>query len=211
LEGLDAIYTEVAEQPLYEGGCTWREIDALLAEHDFSLKSIRIGSKSWGNAFFVRNSALDAPRKAPRIPRNGTDIARGKPATQSSYSKWSRPDDAQGAVSGRLNGSYHFHTEQDESPWWQVDLGREASLDEVLVFNRIDASSDRAYDFILKVGPTPDALTAVHSQDGIPFGGVDGRPARVPLTGRTARYVRIELPRRTYLHLDGVEVYGEFR
>jgi hypothetical protein len=142
------------------------------------------------------------------IDRPGVDIARGKPAIQSSLSHWSRPGDAQGAVNGAPNGSYGFHTGLDQHPWWQVDLESDMALDEVIVFNRLDAGRSRAYSFVLKLASEDGVFREVHAQGGIPFGGIDGRPARIKLDGAIARYVRIELPHEGYLHLDEVEVYG---
>lgn len=213
LQRVDAIFTEVAEIPLYDGGCTWRDVDALLTPMGFQMKTIKIGRRRWGNAFFVRDAALgSAPSKIVDLARPGADIARGKTATQSSRNRrWSRTDDAQGAVNGKVTGSYGFHTDEDDIPWWQVDLGAPAALEEVMIFNRLGAGQHRAYQFVLKVGADDSALYEVHRQDGSPFGGADGTPARIKLAGETARYVRIELPHAGYLHLDAVEVYGHYK
>lgn len=208
LKGVDAIYTEVAEAPLYEGGCTWAEIMAFLEPLGFRLKVMKLGRKNWGDAFFVRNSAITEPPPKFVIERPGVDLARERPASQSSRSEWSRPDDPQGAVNGRVTGSHGFHTGEDDVPWWQVDLGTTTVVDEVMVFNRLGTGQERAYDFVLKVAADDGEFRTVHSQGGVPFGGADGDPARVRLASEKARYVRIELPHRGYLHLDAVEVYG---
>lgn len=152
----------------------------------------------WG-AFRTDRKPLDRPR---------VNIARGKPATQSSLSQFSRPNDAQGAVTGVPNGSYGFHTGLDENPWWQVDLESAVALDEVVVFNRLDSARDRAYSFVLKLGSESGDFREVHAQRGVPFGGIDGKPACIKLDGAVARYVRIELPHAGYLHLDEVAVYA---
>ena len=52
------------------------------------------------------------------------------------------------------------------------------------------------------------AFIQIHAQNGRPFGGADGDPARVEVHGAVARYVRIELTTEDYLHLDQVEIYG---
>lgn len=208
LATIDAVYAEISEAPLYDGGCTWHEIDAFLTALGFSMKYMTIGRKTYGNAFFLRKSVCSFWSERAPIGRPGVDIARGKPASQSSLSRWSRPGDAQGAVNGAPNGSFGFHTGLDQHPWWQVDLESDVALDEVIVFNRLDAGRSRAYSFVLKLASEGGEFREVHAQGGIPFGGIDGRPARIKLDGAVARYVRIELPHEGYLHLDEVEVYG---
>lgn len=48
------IYTEVSEDPLYEGGCTFEQIDSLLKVYGFKLKHIAINGKNWGDALYVK-------------------------------------------------------------------------------------------------------------------------------------------------------------
>nr|MBP8953351.1 discoidin domain-containing protein [Armatimonadota bacterium] len=50
-------------------------------------------------------------------------------------------DDAPGAVDGVKDGGTGFHTQLEEKPWWQVDLGREYVLHRALLYNREDAGS----------------------------------------------------------------------
>lgn len=143
-----------------------------------------------------------------QIDRPGANVALNKPATQSSLSEYSLPNDAQGAVNGITNGSYGFHTRKERQPWWQVDLEDNVPLEEIIVFNRLDAAPSRAYTFVLKIGCEPGMFKEVYAQNGRPFGGIDGNPARIKLKGAVARFVRIELPGEEYLHLDQVEVYA---
>lgn len=207
LASLDAVYTEISEEPLYVGSCTWPQIDAFLTEQGFRLKHLTMSRFSQGDAFYLKNSAFSFWRKPRTVVRPGVNIALGKRASQSSLSEYSRPNDAQGAVDGTLNGSYGFHTGIEQSPWWQVDLGKGIPLDEVIVYNRLDVARERAYSFVLKLGSERGKFREVHAQGGVPFGGIDGRPARIKLDGAVARYVRIELPHEGQLHLDEVEVY----
>jgi hypothetical protein len=138
----------------------------------------------------------------------GTNVALNKPAIQSSLSEYSLPNDARGGVNGIIDGSYGFHTQKERQPWWQIDLEEEVPVEEVIVFNRLDAGSSRAYSFKLKIGRDSEKLEEVYAQNGRPFGGADGNPARIKLGGTIARFVRIELPDEEYLHLDQVEVYA---
>jgi len=46
--------------------------------------------------------------------------------------------DASGACDGVKNGKWGFHTENENKPWWQIDLGRRMTLDRLMLYNRCD-------------------------------------------------------------------------
>lgn len=208
LKHVKAVFTEVSERPLYVGSCTWPEIDVFLGQFGFRLKYMMMDPCYYGNALYLKNSAYySVLEPVKEVERPGVNIALNKPATQSSQSEFSRPNDAQGAVNGVIRGSYGFHTQRESCPWWQVDLGESLPLEEVIVFNRLDAASSRAYSFVLKLANEAGVFREVYSRRGQPFGGADGNPARIKLEGAVARFVRLELPNEDYLHLDEVEVY----
>ena len=184
-------------------GCTWREIVDVLEAYGFKLKIFRLGRHHYGNAFFVKD---DVSSESDKINK-GINLALRKVAKQSSLSVWSTPDEASNAVSGREDGSYAFHTEEENRPWWQVDLGEITPIGQVVIYNRMDACAKRAYTLQVLVGDTVLDLTMIHSQSGRPFGGLGGQPLIVDVNGR-ARYVRIQLQGEGTLHLDEVEVYG---
>jgi FkbM family methyltransferase len=210
LSKIDAVYTEVSERQLYKNSCTWPDIDRFLGLMDFRLKFLSIGPHYYGNALYVKNSSFFSPlHQMQSFDRPGVNIALNKPASQSSLSEFSRGNDAQGAVNGVITGLYGFHTQREKRPWWQVDLEESVPIDEVIVFNRLDVASARAYSFVLKLGSETGEFKEVYSQQGRPFGGGHRDPARIKLNGVTARYVRIELPNEDYLHLDEVEVYAK--
>lgn len=143
------------------------------------------------------------------------NLALGRPASQSSVSTWSwgntPEEDACGACNGNITGSYAFHTDIEDEPWWMVDLGADTVISEVVVYNRIDQSrsTDKAASLMIAVSDGGDAWRTVYARDQREsFGGADDKPLRVafsqPIVGR---YVRLSLPGRTVLHLDEVEVY----
>jgi hypothetical protein len=136
------------------------------------------------------------------------NLARGKPASQSSTSEWSRSNDAQGAVDGVINGSYAFHTGNQANPWWQVDLGGQASIDEVRIFNRLDCCAERARTLQVMLSDDGRQWRTVYRHGGDLFGGRDGKPLKVALRGASARFVRLQLNEANWFHLDEVEVYG---
>jgi len=117
--------------------------------------------------------------------------------------------DAAGGVDGVKDGTYGFHTGDQESPWWQVDLGRIMPLDQVVVYNRGDGRVEkRAAQLLLLLSDDGQTWRRAYQHDGTVFGGQsDGKPLRIALSGSPARFVRIALPGRQYLHLDEVEVY----
>lgn len=118
-------------------------------------------------------------------------------------------DDARGACDGVKDGKWGFHTDRQPQPWWQVDLGREYTLEEVLVYNRCDTVANRASRLQVLVSLDGRQWQQVYQHDGTVFYGfTDSKPLRIPMEKASARYVRIQLPDVEYLHLDEVEVYA---
>jgi FkbM family methyltransferase len=58
-----ALWIEVSEEPLYEGGCTFDEVTAYVRQFDFRLRNVQINSQGWGDALYVRGAA-SRPRPA---------------------------------------------------------------------------------------------------------------------------------------------------
>jgi hypothetical protein len=143
------------------------------------------------------------------------NLALGRPSSQSSTSQYSYDGDplvdAAGGNNGIVAGYYSFHTDLEVNPWWMVDLGSDMPVREVVVYNVLSAAghiAGRSNHIRLHLSPDGVSwLTAYARTDDFPFGGADGHPLRVRLHGQTARYVRLDLPGRTVLHLDEVEVY----
>ena len=142
--------------------------------------------------------------------RDSRNLALGKRTSQSSW-MGGRPEvEPWGeAVVGVVTGRASFHTDADPHPWWMVDLGEVQDVEEVRVFNRMDVRG-RADGLTLLVSVDGRAFEEVGQHSGPSFGGADGRPLIVPV-GRPARFVRLELPRQEYLHLDQVQVWRAAR
>ncbi len=116
-------------------------------------------------------------------------------------------DDARGGCDGVINGQWGFHTEMEQHPWWQVDLGSELAIDRIKIYNRCDGFEARAAHIQVLFSSDGQEFTTVYGHDGTSFGGYpDKRPLVVPLGGKPARYVRLQLPDKVYFHLDEVEV-----
>ncbi|HIQ21969.1 MAG TPA: hypothetical protein EYH34_12160 [Planctomycetes bacterium] len=117
-------------------------------------------------------------------------------------------EDAAGGCDGIRTGLWGFHTGRRPDPWWQVDLGREIAIGEILIYNRCDACPDRAARLRILVSPDGTRWTEVYRHNGTVFGGMlDRRPLSVLFRGVKGRFIRIQLPGNTCLHLDEVEVF----
>lgn len=142
----------------------------------------------------------------------GSNLARGGRASQSSDYELDEghPVAAAGAISGRLTGAYQCHTRTEHHPWWQVELPALSRVYEVRVFNRLDhpVAQARLSRFRLSASADGASWSDLHDHDG-PAPGSE--PFRWQAAGTTpARFVRITLLGDDFLHLDQVEVFGEF-
>ncbi|MBN1421070.1 MAG: discoidin domain-containing protein [Planctomycetes bacterium] len=118
-------------------------------------------------------------------------------------------DDAAGAVDGIKDGGFAFHTEREDRPWWQVDLGAVVPLARTVIWNRTSVDANRAAHLEVHLSGDGKDWRRVYAHDGSIFNGTsDGKPLVVPLEGQTARFVRIRLAETNWLHLDEVEVFG---
>lgn len=117
--------------------------------------------------------------------------------------------DASGGCDGVKDGNYGFHTGRTTRPWWQVDLGVSQPITRIVVWNRTDGASERVAHLMIQLSKNGNDWRTVHSHDGTLFYGfTDKKPLVVDLNGREGRFLRIQLPGTTYLHLDEVEVFG---
>lgn len=81
----------------------------------------------------------------------GENVATKGKASQSSVA-YEGP--AEFAIDGNTNGDFDkkstTHTETEDNPWWEVDLGQEQNVDSVVVWNRTDGNiGDRLNNFRL--------------------------------------------------------------
>jgi len=79
----------------------------------------------------------------------GKNFSRGAKATQSSNYNDCK---AERAVDGRTNGGFGenslTHTEAQDNPWWEADLGGEKEIDTLVIWNRTDdCCRERLKDF----------------------------------------------------------------
>jgi hypothetical protein len=143
----------------------------------------------------------------------GVDLARDRPATQSSHSVWSRgataEEDARRAVSGELASDYAFHTAEEEDPWWQVDLTRECDIHAIEIVNR----PDHPYRFTrFRIDSSVDDtrwVTRFAKTDGSLVSSDAAEPALFVMPrGFSARYIRIVQLGKGVMNLRRIRVLG---
>ncbi len=124
-------------------------------------------------------------------------------------------EDAAGGCDGVKTGGWGFHTASAEpDPWWQVDLGKIATLDRVVVFNRTDggtAARTKKIEVLVAESAESPEFTTVYRHSGEIFGGAgDGKPLAVDLRGKNvrARIVRLRVPGPCSFALDEVEIFA---
>lgn len=167
------------------------------------------------------------PRVVECLFVNPTNLALGRNARQSSvYNNL----DAMRAVDGDSDGHkerFCAHTQMDPQAWWEVDLGVEATIMTIKVWNRSDEPFDPAMEkdvFTKRI--VPCWVMVSH----FPFGDlVGGKSLEIALKkcearkrfkhdrrlltwhcpeNTSGRYVRIQLEKHNYLHLAQCEVIG---
>jgi hypothetical protein len=161
-------------------------------------------------------SRPDSPRPPqPEIPpAPSANLARGKPASQSSVAYAGTPGlAADGNTDGNYTSGSVSHTDAEREPWWQVDLGASPRIDRVAVWNRTDCCAERLSKFYVLVSDAPfssSSLQTVLGQAGVSryyVEGVAARPTVIPIA-RPGRYVRVQLAGTNYLSIAEVEVIG---
>jgi hypothetical protein len=132
-------------------------------------------------------------------PKN---LALDKPATASSYMFGTV---AAGAVDGSKNGTYGYHSLQEDSPWLSIDLGRPVAIGKIKVFGRGDGYYDQSIPLALEVSQDGTTYEQIALRNE-PFSEYD--PWVVRPEALVTRFLRLKTLRRSYLVLGEVEVNG---
>jgi hypothetical protein len=93
-----------------------------------------------------------------------------------------------------------FHTQQQENPWADFDLGSVVAVERVEVTNRSDCCAERAIPLIVELSLDDKKWTQVARRDA----AFSSWTAKFPK--QKARFVRVRAPRNTILNLDDVIV-----
>lgn len=136
------------------------------------------------------------------------DVAPLGKASQSSLSQWSLPSGAQALVEGH-DRDFTLHTDIEDRPWWTLDLLRPMPLQRIVIANRSNRHfRAKASRLVVETSLDGQAWEMIHA--GISHFGDDisDPPMQLELDGQLmARYVRLSLPERQYLHLRSVKVF----
>ncbi len=117
-----------------------------------------------------------------------------------------------GGCDGIKDGTAGFHTQKQQDPWWQVDLGSVVPVGRIVLWNRVNDpnGTPRAKRLVVRLSADSKAWEEVYRHDGALYYGIKGaKPLTVRASGKTARFVRVGLADNEYFHLDEVEVFGE--
>jgi hypothetical protein len=125
------------------------------------------------------------------------NLAIGKPWTVSS--KMFDCDPKAGTCGGAQT-KILFHTNEEDSPWIQYDLGEPMAFKGVTVKNRQDGLQERAVPLILEISDDGKSYKEIARRDE---SFSEWAPAIPP---QRARFVRVRAVKRTYLHLEAVKI-----
>jgi FkbM family methyltransferase len=185
LDRIDAIYVEISNEALYEGGCTFLQIHQFLDDAGHVLRHVELNREGWGNAFFSR-------RRTRLHDFSDRNLARGRLCTQSSTFSYHTADRG---VNGDLDQAFNIHSAvADPAPWWQVDLGEMTDISRILFVDRMGLEARAAE---LQIAVSRDGVTwrKAYDRKGRNLNGL------VDLRWKgKARHVRLSLPGPGPLH-----------
>lgn len=131
------------------------------------------------------------------------NISVGCAAWQSSLSKRSRKNDAERALRSKDSWDFAFHTKREENPWWVVDFANVFPIFDIVIENRRRTHRARARTLTIELSRDGRIWQEVHACSSF-----DTAELVIDLKGEVvARYMRISLRERQYLHLARVEVW----
>jgi alpha-L-fucosidase len=143
----------------------------------------------------------------------GSNIAQGKPASQSStYSGTTANTAVDGSTDGNFFNNSVTHTNLETNAWWQVDLGASSVINSIVIWNRTDCCSARLNDYWVFVSDTPFSPSDTPSTLQNRAGTFSSHQITTPTPSATipavtqGRYVRVQLNGANYLSLAEVQV-----
>lgn len=143
------------------------------------------------------------------------NLSLGSQATQSSTRFGALPIRAtDGNTSGNFWGTFSVsHTEWEDNPWLEIDLGEIHDLKYINIWNRTDCCQQFLSNLHVLVSDVPFNSTSLDSslaQQGVSSfyqGGQIGWPTTIS-TERSGRYVRVQLAGQAFLAMAEIEIWG---
>ena len=133
------------------------------------------------------------------------NIALHKPVSVSSLHP-SAASPPSGLTDGETSGSYGVHTNKEESPWVQVDLGDVYRLSKIKIYNRGDGWFDDGLPMTLTISENGTNWTEIDKRTKS-FG--QWMPWVVDAAKRRARYIRVEGNHGAFVALSELEAFGK--
>ncbi|MEO8213151.1 MAG: discoidin domain-containing protein [Myxococcales bacterium] len=166
--------------------------EALLWELDAPHRAVeQLQVQRWTRLALVL-VALGALVFGVRALVRGPDLAKPKVfKTSSTYNECTPPNHC---------GDLFFHTQPQDSPWIDFDLGAVKPVHRVEVTNRSDCCAERAIPLIVEVSVDDKQWIQVARRD------TDFAAWTATFPKQKARYVRLRVPRSTTLHFDDVVI-----
>jgi hypothetical protein len=128
---------------------------------------------------------------------HSADLAEGKPwRASSAFHDFT----ASGTMSETRGQGIFFHTEEEENPWFEIDLGLPRLVRAVTIVNRSDCCRERAVPLVVSIGTDRSNMKEVGRRTS------EFSVWSAPFVPQQARYVRIHVPRKSLLHLELVHV-----
>ena len=204
----------------FHNGAYWREAYVGGAYRDI-LASANAVYDSYLAEYWYRHTANGlriSLHRHPSLPLE--NVALNKPSWQSSELALADPPSASdrsptGRTSGAGNngvrtGSYGFHTETEDRPWWIVDLLAPHALTELHIYNCTDtpAMADAAADIDVLGSADGAAWGTLYAHPSVPFSQGGRKLIVCLLPGTLCRFVMLRRRGHGALHLNEVEVYG---
>jgi hypothetical protein len=169
--------------------------EALLWESDAPRRRLSwVRTQRWMRTGAAAVAVLLAVAGVQRLVR-GPDLAAGKPFRISK--EWAGWPNCQTFPDC---GQLMFHTDTDNNPWVEFDLGAPKKVRRVEIGNRDNCCQDRAVPLIVELSTDQKVWTQVARRDQ-EF--VDWTAKFPP---KTARYVRLKVLKESILHLISVAV-----
>ncbi|TWT84448.1 Alpha-L-fucosidase [Planctomycetes bacterium CA13] len=141
----------------------------------------------------------------------GTNLAFQRPCTQSSLHKFLRDKraypKAEIAVDGITEGSWLMEqtsgTQEEEQPWWQVDLQRTCQIDEITIYNVTDDDQSVLSDFTISILDADGNVAWSSVEYDFPDPSMN-----INISRKTGQFVKIQLNSNGSLKLAEVIVKG---
>jgi hypothetical protein len=152
-----------------------------------------------GFLLIVLLCALFAAKSGIERAIRGPDLALGKRWTASTKAFDCHPDRNE---CGGAQTAIFFHTNEENQPWLEYDLGTPQQIARVRIVNRDDCCIDRAVPLAVEVSDDRAKWRTVAQQKEA------FRSADISFDPVKARFVRLRVTRRAALHLTSVTIHA---